>query len=163
MVCPGCGFEGIDRPGPTHPYMLASPACWASFGRLQADEFALLGYPPAHGVAVDSYAAMHGGPGEERRDRQSVFIHLMAICAVLEHGVDMHARIRLLQRMTKTKSDWPRLDRPPGFAALTHAHASGAADEFDYDKRVREWAAAVWKFWSPAHDVIRARLGEGWR
>ena len=161
-VCPGCGYAGPDAEGPQHAYMRASPACWAAFGRLQADEFALLGYPPAHGVAVDAYAASHGGPGDERRDRQSVFIHLMAICAVLERGVDMHARIGLLQRMTKTKADWPLLERPPGFPALTHAHASGAADELDYDKRVREWAGAVWKFWSPAHDQIRARVETGW-
>jgi len=36
--------------------------------------------------AVDCYAAQHAtGPG--RRNRQSVAVHLMSLCASIEHGV----------------------------------------------------------------------------
>ena len=61
--CENCGavVEAID--GPAHPYMVAAPGCWSAFGALQADEMSRFGYPPVHGLAVDAYAASHGGDG----------------------------------------------------------------------------------------------------
>jgi hypothetical protein len=73
--------------------MAAAPGCWAAFGALQAQETARFGYPPVHGLVVDAYAASHGGDGAQRRDRQSVCIHLLALCAVLERGASPTARI----------------------------------------------------------------------
>jgi hypothetical protein len=138
--------------------MVASPGCWAGFGAMQARELAEWGYPPAHGLAVDAYAASHGGDGTERRDRQSVLIHLVALCAVLERDVAADARIALLQRLTTPKRDFPRLERPPHVPALTFQHAAAARDLDDYARRVHEWAAAVWEFWAPAHPTVRAYL-----
>jgi len=83
-LCPCCGALCSDIDGPTHPYMVASAGCWAAFGVLQADEAARFGYPLVHGLIVDAYAASHGGDGNERRDRQSVCIHLIALCAVID-------------------------------------------------------------------------------
>lgn len=148
-MCDDAG--AIGRP---HPYFVASPGCWAAFGLLQADETTRFGYPPTHGLVVDAYAASHGGDGSERRDRQSVALHLIAIRAVLEQGVTSPARIALLQRLTARKLDWPRLERPHGLPALDHTHLAGAADLEDYTRRAREWAGAVWAFWSPRHGEI---------
>ena len=156
MACPSCGAAVGEQDGPTHPYMVASPGCWAGFGALQARELADFGYPPVHGLAVDAYAASHGGDGTERRDRQSVAIHLAALCAVLEHGYGVEQRVALLQRLTTPKRDWRRLPRPDGVPARTFLHASAATDAADYDRRVREWAAAVWAFWTPCRSTVEA-------
>ena len=157
MPCPNCG-AGDEREGPVHPYMASSPGCWAAFGELQADEAARFGYPPVHGLAVDADAASHGGDGRQRRDRQSVAIHLAGLFAVLEQGYDSRRRMALLQRLPRVQRDWPALERPPGRPALNLEHASGSADVDDYERRVHEWAGAVWEFWSPEHPRVRGWL-----
>ncbi len=109
-----------------------------------------------HGLAVDAYAASHGGDGGERRDRQSVLLHLTALCAVLERGYSSRARIALLQRLAAVKRDYPALERPAGAPARSFLHAAAASDLADYDRRVREWAQSVWDFWAPAHAIARS-------
>ena len=136
--------------------MAAAPGCWAAFGELQADETARFGYPPMHGLAVDAYATSHGGDGVDRRDRQSVCIHLMALCAVIERDETAAGRIALLQRLTARKLQWPALERRDGVPALDHTHVAGAADLEDHGERVRAWAGAVWSFWANEH----ARISE---
>jgi len=138
--------------------MVAAPGCWAAFGALQADETARFGYPLVHGLIVDAYAASHGGDGTERRDRQSVCVHLIALCAVIDGAATPRGRVALLQRLTRRKVEWPVLNRPPGVPELSHAHAAGAAGAEDYTQRAREWAGAIWSFWSSEHDRIRAML-----
>ena len=142
--------------------MRSSPGCWAAFGELQATEMARFGYPEIHGMIVDCYAASHGGNGSERRDRQSVFIHLMAICARVERGMDGGARIALLQRLTAEKRDWPVLWPPAQTPALDHTHLRGADDVDDYARRAREWAEAVWEAYAPAQDQVRGALDQAY-
>lgn len=153
--CSNCGAVVADVDGPTHAYMVSAPGCWAAFSELQADEVSRFGYPPVHGLAVDAFAASHGGDGEQRRDRQSVCIHLMALCAALERGRSPDGRTALLRNLTVTKSDWPQLPRPAEAPSLTHLHAAGAADLEDYTTKITQWARAVWKYWTPEHDRIR--------
>ncbi len=136
-LCPSCGALCADVDGPTHPYMVAPAGCWAAFGALQADEMARFGYPPVHGLIVDAYAASHGGDGSARRDRQSVCIHLIALCAVIDGAETPRGRIALLQRLTKRKIEWPRLKRPAGLPGLSHTHAVDAPDLEDYTRRGR--------------------------
>jgi hypothetical protein len=57
--------------------------------------------------------------------------------------------------LTTPKRDFPRLERPSGHPALTFLHAADAAGLADYERRVREWAEAVWRFWSSAHPRVR--------
>lgn len=158
--CFSCGALVAPSDGPTHPYMRSSPGCWAAFGELQAGEMARFGYPEIHGVIVDCYAASHGGDGTERRDRQSVFIHLMAICARLERGMDGPARIALLQRLTAEKRDWPALWPPERTPAVDHTHLRGATDMADYERRTWAWATAVWEAYRPVQDQVRRALDD---
>jgi hypothetical protein len=37
-------------------------------------------------------------------------------------------------------------------------HMVGADDLDDYERRAREWAAAVWCSWSAQHELIRTAL-----
>lgn len=159
IACPRCGARTPDIAGPTHPYMVSSPGCWRAFTELQADELTRFGYPPAHGLAVDAYAATHGGEGSQRRDRQSVCLHLMAICLLLETDRGPESRMMLLREMTATKVDWPTLRRPPGTPSLNLQHPAAGVDVEDYSNRVGQWARAVWDFWTPEHPRVRALLG----
>jgi hypothetical protein len=158
IACPQCGARTPDIDGPTHPSMVSSPGCWRAFAELQADELARFGYPAAHGLAVDAYAATHGGDGLQRRDRQSVCLHLMAICLLLETDRGPEARITLLREMTATKVDWPTLRRPPGIPSLSLKHAAAAVGVEQYSARVDQWVHAVWDFWTPEHPRVRALL-----
>src|SRR5579875_67927 len=157
-ACPQCGARTPEIDGPTHPYMASSPGCWRAFAELQADELTRFGYTPVQGLAVDAYAATHGGDGLKRRDRQSVCLHLMAICLQLETGRGPAARMTLLREMTVTKVDWPRLRRPAGTPRLNLEHAAAAVAAEDYTARVYRWARAVWEFWTPEHLRVRALL-----
>jgi hypothetical protein len=157
-ACFACGALVAPSDGPTHPYMRSSPGCWAAFGELQAAEMSRFGYPEIHGLIVDCFAASHGGDGTERRDRQSVFIHLMAICARLERGMNGPARIALLQRLTAKKQDWPVLWPPARTPAIAHTHLKDARDAGDYERRAWEWATAVWEAYEPVQDQVRAAL-----
>jgi Family of unknown function (DUF5946) len=85
--CSGCGAVVPDIDGPVHNYVPSAPGCWQTFGEVQADEAQRLGYPAVHRVVVDAYMAQHPGDGSDRRDRQSVFVHLAGLCAVLEHDL----------------------------------------------------------------------------
>jgi Family of unknown function (DUF5946) len=85
--CPGCNEPVPDIEGPVHAYVPSAPGCWRVFGEVQADESLRFGYPPEHRLVVDAYMAQHPGDGRARRDRQSVFVHLVALCAVLDSAV----------------------------------------------------------------------------
>ena len=73
--CAGCGALVPVTDGPTHPYIGASPGCWAIYGEVLAREYGEYAYPPVHRLTVDAYAAQHPGV-PSRRSIQSVAIHL---------------------------------------------------------------------------------------
>ena len=89
--CFGCGALVLDVDGPTHDYMLAAPGCWALYCSLE-DWKSHLAMPGAVAVVqdlVDAYAAQHPAHAD-RRNRQSVAIHLMSLCLALERGGSVH-------------------------------------------------------------------------
>ncbi len=158
--CSGCGALVPDVSGPTHRYVPSAPGCWQVFGEVQADEMQRFGYPPAHRLVVDAYMAQHPGPGGDHRDRQSVFSHLVALCAVLERSVSPDSATRLLGLVVSSRADFPVLTRAHNAGALTVLHMLGADSLDDYSVRAREWAQAVWQSWSEQHEVIRAALAD---
>jgi hypothetical protein len=124
------------------------------FGELQADELQRFGYPAAHRVVVDAYMAQHPGDGTDRRDRQSVFAHLVGLCAVLEAGLEGARATEVIRRVIK-RDDFPVLTRCRGPGDLTLLHLIGASDLPDYEQRARDWAGAVWQSWTEHHPSIR--------
>jgi hypothetical protein len=136
----------------------SSPGCWKTFGEVQADEIQRFGYPPAHGLVVDAYMAQHPGHGTDRRDRQSVFVHLVGLCARLEHHAHNDLVRDLFRRVLASRSDFPVLSRSSGPGVRTVLHMVGASDVTDYERRAYEWATAVWKSWSGEHRRIRHAL-----
>src|SRR5436305_1717897 len=107
--CPGCAARLASCPGPAHPYVAASPECWRVFGEVQADESLRFGYPAAHRIVVDTYMAQHPGDGSDRRDRQSVFAHLIGLCAVLELEQAPWQATAALRAALRGRREFPRL------------------------------------------------------
>jgi hypothetical protein len=96
---------------PTMTDSPAAPGCWQMFGELQADELQRFGYPPAHRLVVDAYMAQHPGDGRDRRDRQSVFVHLAGPYALLELGLPAKRATDVLGRVVDGRDDFPILRR----------------------------------------------------
>ena len=150
--CPQCGAVVPEVEGPVHRYVPSSPGCWMTFGRVQAEG---AGSPVARRLILDAYMAQHPGDGSDRRDRQSVFIHLTGLCAVLEQGMapadvtELHRRL-----VADRRQDFPVLSRS-GNGELTVLHVAEAKH---VNRRAREWAQAVWATYAAHHPVIRQAL-----
>jgi hypothetical protein len=162
ISCAWCGALVPDVRRPVHKYVPSAPGCWQTFGQVQADESLRFGYPPAHRVVVDAYMAQHPGDGSDRRDRQSVFVHLAGLCAVLELKIEPDRATDVLRRVLEARTDFPVLSRQHGPGELTVLHLVGANDLDDYQQRARAWASAVWAAWGSHHalitDAVRAVL-----
>jgi hypothetical protein len=143
-----------------HEYVPSAPGCWKIFGEVQADEAQRFGYPAVHRVVVDTYMAQHPGDGSDRRDRQSLFVHLVGLCAVLEHGLPPHPYVtNLLGKVIRRRDgEFPVLQRTEGPGALTVLHLAGAPGLADYERRAREWATAVWGSWGTQRELVRVEL-----
>jgi hypothetical protein len=162
--CPRCGALVHDASGPVHVYVPSSAGCWMTFGEVQADEMQRFGYPDAHRLVVDAYMAQHPGDGVDRRERQSVFVHLVGLCAVLEQDMPAERAARTLGPILRRREGCPRLTRSSGRGVLTVLHMVGARDLSDYELRAREWAQTVWQSWTDAHGVVREAIASAtWR
>ncbi len=153
--CPGCGARfGPREPAAVHPYLGASPACWAAFGELLAREFEDRAYyGRVHRHTVDAYAAQH--PGQDgRRQRQSVALHLIGLCHWLEHDLESARLNAITGRLTASTRDWPWLD-PPSKYDMTVLDVLGGADADEHGRLVRRWAESVWDAWRVHHPTLR--------
>jgi hypothetical protein len=153
--CPGCGAMLPDVEGPTHGYIESSPACWATYGEVLAREYAHPGLMKAvHRLTVDTYAVQHPGR-ESPRSLQSVALHLMSLCTLLEEGSDAEGALRMIREGVKAKGRYAWLVPPPSLGALTVVDVGRSKDPSKHEKRVREWASSVWSAWAPHHAVVR--------
>ena len=154
-TCPGCGAELPDDPdGPRHPYMTSSSGCWSAFGEVLAREFGRADWFALHRLTVDTYAAQHPG-GDDRRQRQSVALHLVGIRHALD-GVDARTLNAATQRLASQRREWPRLEAPTAYA-MTVADLLVARSAEEHLDLVRRWAQATWSAWS-----LHAETVEGW-
>lgn len=164
--CPGCRAFLPDTAGPTHPYMLSSPACWARYGELGARIMSGTETGPGDvgcGHHVDCYAVQHPSSAEhDRRQRQSVAVHLISLCLLLEF--DQPATLASARRGRTSRrvlrglglTDWPYLPPPLDLGAVTAADVHGAGDPDEFAGRLREWTHSAWSAWADHHDTIRA-------
>ena len=153
--CPGCGAPLPDDPnGAHHRYMTSSSGCWETFGQVLAREFSEPGWFAEHRLTVDTYGAQH--PGEDdRRQRQSVALHLIALCQRLEHRLDAEALLRITERLATVRRDWPALTPPPAYP-MTVVDLLPATSAEEHLALVRQWADATWKAWRGSHAQVRA-------
>jgi hypothetical protein len=155
VCCPQCGAVVADSVSRVHSYVPSAPGCWKVFGEVRADAALRFGYSPAHGVVVDGYMAQHPGDGRDPRDRQSVFVHLAGLYAVLELGLPPAQAMNVLRLVLRGHDDFPALNREHGPGELTIVNLVGASDEEEHMRRARAWGSAVWASWSKHHKLIR--------
>jgi CTP:molybdopterin cytidylyltransferase MocA len=157
--CPGCDARYLPQVlDETHPYIGASPACWATFGEVLAREFGDVTFGRVHRHTVDVYAVQHPGT-DDRRQRQSVALHLIGLCHWLEHGLEFDRLNAITQRLAEGDRAWPWLTPPDGYPT-TVVDLLVARDGPEHVRRVREWAETTWEAWSAHHRTVRDWAGE---
>lgn len=158
--CPGCGglFENIE--GPTHRYLESSPGCWAAYGEVLVREYTGAAYYRIHRLSVDAYAIQHPGRPSPQTI-QSVAVHLISLCLVLERNVDMQRATQAMQTAIKTKGRFVWLTPPASPGTVTVANVRAAQDAEQHARIVRAWAESAWSAWSEHHATIRGWLPPG--
>lgn len=155
-ACPGCGAR-VPAPAraPTHDYIESSPGCWALFNELLARELSDASYGAVHRHTVDVYAVQHPGAGD-RRQRQSVALHLIGLCQWLEHGMAQDRLTTVTQRLASEDRAWPALEPRPAAYQMTVADVHRARTGEEHRALVRRWAESTWDAWSAHHPQVRA-------
>ena len=156
LACPGCGALVPDLSGPTHAYIGASPGCWAAWGEVQARSFASPPIAAVQPLAVDVYAVQHPGLAE-RRAIQSVWVHLVSLCLILENGRSPAEGIRAKQLLLAGARVFDRLEPPTAGYSMTVLDIAVVADPGAVPEAVRRWARVTWEAWRPHQDAVRAR------
>jgi hypothetical protein len=153
-TCPGCGVALPYRAGlPSHPYLGASPECWATFGELLARGYEDPAYRRVHQLTVDTYAVQHPGK-PERRTIQSLALHLMTLAMVVEDGLDPRSGPELHKRMVRAEGyEW--LTPPSMDGRMTVIDVLRATTAREHDQVVRAWAEDVWDAWAAHHQTVR--------
>jgi Family of unknown function (DUF5946) len=157
-TCPGCGLALPAYTGPTHAYVGASAACWRLYGRLSSDPFSRREGTRLRRLVVDAYAAQHPGV-PHRRAMQSVAVHLMGLCVLLERDGEMRRLSPVLGRMPARKTmDLHWLAPPDLTRCVNAADVLAAGPGEDYAASAEAWAKSVWAAWRPHHETVRGWL-----
>lgn len=145
--------------GATHPYVGASSACWTRFAELSAT--LPQGGTPLRRLVTDAYMVQHPGV-PERRAIQSVGLHLVGLCLVLERGLPASELSSALQRILARPPGWRWLEPPEPNGPLTIASLEAAANESGrpLDAAIEAYVRGVWGAWSPHHAQVAAWADE---
>jgi hypothetical protein len=98
-----------------------------------------------------------GSPG--RQAGQSVWVHLVGLCLVLEHGLDPIASAHAKARVATPDADFPWLAPPASLGPVTVLDVLAATTAQEHRAAVRAWAESVWDAWRPHQGAIRERAG----
>ena len=154
-ACPGCGTVLEECEGPVHRYMESSPACWAVYGLVLTREYSGPSYFSAHKYTVDSYAVQHPGHPSPQTI-QSVAVHLIRLCLMLEHGIGNDRGGEAIRAAAKGTYFW--LTPPASLGRMTVADLKDASDAAAHGAYAKAWAESAWSAWSAHHDQIRRWL-----
>ncbi len=154
--CPGCGGLFPDISGPTHRYMESSPGCFAAYGEVLAREYQDPTFADVYRMSVDVYAVQHPGTPSPQ-SIQSVAVHLMRLCFVLERN-GMAAAQEMIESAVRMKDEFVWLAPPVSMGPVTVADVLKAVEAEAHRNAVRAWAESAWKAWSAHHDTIRRWL-----
>ncbi len=147
-ICFACAANVPVSTGPTHGYMSSSPGCWAVYGEVLTREYsdpAL--FKRSHRLTVDAYAVQHTGDLSVQRTRQSLWVHLTSLYAVLELGWPHQRATRLLQTLAGRAFTRPRVS-PGTFDVAVDVVWSSPLDV--HDEMVERWARSALETWQRA-------------
>ena len=164
-ACVGCGARVPDVERPTHPYIGASPGCWAAYGRLSEREASDFRYMRHHQLTVDAYCAQHPGEPSPQSIR-SVAVHLVALHLQLERRATTEAlyaarqRVASLGKEGKLDLRWLEPTAATGETTVLSALEAGDPDEYGEGGRAPVGRVGVGGVGGPPRDgapVGRAR------
>jgi len=148
-----------DIAGPTHAYMTSAPGCWNAYGTLLARGVERTADPGTVQLRVDAYAAQHA-TNPDPRNRQSVAVHLMSLCATLELGLAPGRTTALLGGWTHRPDGYPDLISGDRHGTVTVVDILDAEGAEAHRLAVERWARSVWDGWAGRHAEIRSLLAE---
>jgi Family of unknown function (DUF5946) len=143
--------------GPTHAYVGASPACWRLYGQLSVVWWGGPEGLPLDRLVVDTYGAQHPGRRQVRAV-QSVAVHLMGLCTVLERGVEPRIAPSRDRKIVRRALDLHWLDPPRPIGTLTVRGPLRACGPGEHAESIEAWARDVWAAWEPHHETVRSWL-----
>ena len=154
--CSGCGAIVPDQEGPTHAYMLSAAGCWERYCSLEdwKVELARKGTVGIVQDLVDCFAVQHAA-NPERRNRQSVAVHLMSLCLGLERGFTGRQRREGLGSWVG--SEYPVLEPRPAGYPITISDVA-AAPAVTRPSTIERLARTTWSAWSAHHEAVRGWL-----
>ena len=142
--------------------MQASAGCWQLYGELNARACVDSAVPVLHTHSVDCYAVQHPGDAEhDRRQRQSIAVHLISLCLLLEFDQPPAAAAQRRGRTSRVVlghlrlPDWPYLPAPSRRGVVTAADVHASANPEQYADDLQEWAQAAWGAWAAHHVTVR--------
>ena len=150
---------------PTHAYIGSAPGCWQLYGEVLAHEYTDFEYSALHNLAVDTYAVQHPH-NEDRRNRQSVGVHLISLCALLERDLAADKARTLIGDIAFAQRqrgwEWPHWV-PPSLGKITVAEVHAAPGPTAHHEHIRLWADSVWQAFSEHHHTVRGWLDAAWQ
>ena len=156
--CDGCGAPVRAGDGPTHAYIDSAPGCWERYCSLEEWKGRLTGEGSIGIVQdlVDSFAVQHA-TSADRRNVQSVAVHLMSLCSGLERGAT--GRQRRARTGLWVGRDYPVLEpRPAGYPiTISDVAAAPAATR---PSTIERLAQTSWSAWAAHHDTVRSWLDD---
>jgi hypothetical protein len=151
-TCIGCGLVLPATGGQTHRYIVSSPECWATYGRVLAREYSdrrLM--REAHRLSVDTYGIQH----PVNHPAKSLVTHLVGVYLAVERELKSPAVLRAITVLVESDTFFPELSPPRDLGPLTVLDVERARDPNEHIDRVWAWGRSVWQAWSSAHDAIR--------
>jgi len=152
IKCPSCKGLYMEFDGPTHSYMASSAGCWQAYSELLAKEYSDLKYWENHRLTVDSYAVQHPGV-ESKQSIQSVAVHLVSLCLVLENNISQSYATESLKKLTSYQFHW--LIPPTDMGQINVNTVLIAQDHVSHNAAVKDWAHSVWRCWKEHHQTVR--------
>jgi Family of unknown function (DUF5946) len=149
-VC-GCGLTAPATGGPTHRYIVSTPECWATYGRVlarQYENYAALG--GIHQMTVDAYAVHHPW----RQPAKSLVGHLLSLYITVGLGRDAVAARDVLRRFVESGPMFLHLSPPRDLGPLTVRDVAEARSFDQHITAVNAWAKQLWEAWSDSHELI---------
>jgi hypothetical protein len=141
--------------------MESSPTCWAAYGEVLAREYSDQAYFAVHRLSVDAYAVQHPGQPSPQTI-QSVAVHLIRLCLLLERGLPMERANDAMLKASEREGKFVWLVPPASLGAVTVADVLQAQGVEAHSAAVRRWAGSAWAAWMPHHATVRSWLPAGY-
>ena len=141
-----------------HAFLGASAECWQVYRRLASPSASEPDGPRLRRLVTDAYAAQHPGV-PQRRSIQSVAVHLMDLCLLLErHGEIAHGASEPGRSPRRKALDLHWLEPPAARGTMTVVDALSLDADDPREVRIEAWANDVWAAWEPHHPTVRSWL-----